>query len=998
MMKKIFSLVLMAGFSLLVILPTISNSEDDPDPWTKTLDLMQKFQYREALKLLQNQLTQRPEDMYVKIKMIECYEKLEEYGEAIKLHESFLDEYLSASSGGNYELYKIGNLYLWLKPPNIEKSIEAFQRYIKWYTEKGEENLDENLYYESKKMVSFMENNSDYNRQPLRTYMAAIKLEYEDAIKELQRLIDTYADSSLADDAQYEIGRIYCRPDYQTREESTPEWKMSNSERGSNYKNAIAAYRKLIKIYPNSEWVDDAMYAIPWVEYIWVRWKASKEEFKDIISMFEKVVRFYPDSEKAAKAQYQIGYIYNSKIGDYKKAIESFRKFIDNYPNFFDPSYFDNSASSRGYFQSIIADCYRKLGDSEKAIIEFRKAIKINPDSREANIAFLAIGEIYIELKEWEKAEKVYNEYCQKNSKNIYSLDYKLAKERLSILKDNYDFDGRPLSEYFAAEKNYQQHYSGDVHNIHRIEEVVDRYPSSKIADDILIKVANLYHHAEDYPLELSAYQRLLRQYPKSPLITEKVYFKIGECYEKMGKWIEAIFMYSKVTDKESKIYKKTKDQIEKCLKRKLWIKYTVGDGLIRNGVFTFVPDKIDSDIAWVSFSGFEYTSSGICKYDRKTNTFIKDLRISLTGFGKFIIDTTHPDFVWFFSYNGGVHLYSRYNDTWTSLNNKFAFWNPKLVVNDNNYLWVVTSRGLNRYDKIKEEKKLFSETEGIEILSLAPDSNYLWVGTSKGIMQLNKKEGKWETLNEIDGFKISQVKLIKVDNEHVWFAASNGLISYKKSTGKWVNYLNMEGLYRINSILVDEDKVWIGSGRGLFLYSKSDGSLKRCLLADGSPVLSNSITVDKDYIWVVDSLGKIYRYDKKELKWEVFLETTDWLMGTYWDYPAQILAEENNIWCYGPYTYLTRYKKDKNAHQSYSLDSIGIIKNDVFLKKYASSGGETSILLKEGMGVEILSEKNNWVEIQVPFSHKGWIDSNKIYRYENINEINKIAKQRESE
>lgn len=78
--------------------------------------------------------------------------------------------------------------------------------------------------------------------------------------------------------------------------------KARNLYYEGKYKEAIEAYRKLIKDYPKSEYGDDAQYEIAMCyEFL--------EDYKKAIEEYEKLIKNYPNSEYVDGAKSSIEYL-----------------------------------------------------------------------------------------------------------------------------------------------------------------------------------------------------------------------------------------------------------------------------------------------------------------------------------------------------------------------------------------------------------------------------------------------------------------------------------------------------------------------------------------------------------------------------------------------------------------------------------------------------------------------------------------------------------------
>ncbi|MCM8781608.1 MAG: outer membrane protein assembly factor BamD [Candidatus Omnitrophica bacterium] len=142
--------------------------------------------------------------------------------------------------------------------------------------------------------------------------------DYSKAIIEFKKLIKVYPQSELAPDAQYYIGRSY--------------------EERREYYAAFLAYQKVIEIYPRSELTDEIIerqYRIGNLYFSGQKEKLFGVAFipalDKALEIFEKVVNNSPYGKYADLAQFKIGECYK-KNGQYKEAADAFGKVASNYP------------------------------------------------------------------------------------------------------------------------------------------------------------------------------------------------------------------------------------------------------------------------------------------------------------------------------------------------------------------------------------------------------------------------------------------------------------------------------------------------------------------------------------------------------------------------------------------------------------------------------------------------------------------------------------------
>jgi outer membrane protein assembly factor BamD (BamD/ComL family) len=151
-------------------------------------------------------------------------------------------------------------------------------------------------------LINLAQSNLDQNRE-------------NDAIENLNTLLDKYPNDSLASLAQYKLASIY------------KNWKNDPS-------NFIKSLEKTVNNYPNSLHAKQAKKEIAsfqdWIinnaETLRKR-KLTSESINNLIYLVEN----FPQHELAPKAQYIVGDIYMNDLRDFEKALSEYRVVLSNY-------------------------------------------------------------------------------------------------------------------------------------------------------------------------------------------------------------------------------------------------------------------------------------------------------------------------------------------------------------------------------------------------------------------------------------------------------------------------------------------------------------------------------------------------------------------------------------------------------------------------------------------------------------------------------------------
>lgn len=108
---------------------------------------------------------------------------------------------------------------------------------------------------------------------------------FPQALPQLRKVVDLYPDSEWADDAQYLLGYCY--------------WHMNS------YVQAMDEWRSMIERYPDSEWADDAQFSI-------AKAYDSLREFDKALAEYQELIDNYPDSNWTPQARERIEQLQDS--------------------------------------------------------------------------------------------------------------------------------------------------------------------------------------------------------------------------------------------------------------------------------------------------------------------------------------------------------------------------------------------------------------------------------------------------------------------------------------------------------------------------------------------------------------------------------------------------------------------------------------------------------------------------------------------------------------
>ncbi len=315
----------------------------------------------------------------------------------------------------------------------------------------------------------------------------------------------------------------------------------------SPFNEALRAFQQFIKLFPNSQRMDEAY------TYMGKAFLFSKN-YKEAIETMENIQHITPELEEAyQRATFYRGLELFNNL-DYENAIINFDKSLNNakYNHIYHAqaifwkgeayyrlkdynnaqSLFNKFVVTPGAFNTDmfamahydIAYCYLKQNDYKNAELWFRKYIKNEPDSNVAQVfdSYTRIGDCYFTARKYEDAIEYYSKSIQAKKA---SPDYALYQKAIcqGLLKQ----------------------YTDKIISLNQL--LID-YPSSPYIDDATFALALAYNSIEQNDMAISTLKKLISDFPKSDLV-RRCYLQMGVIYFNADKNEDAISMYKYVIE-----------------------------------------------------------------------------------------------------------------------------------------------------------------------------------------------------------------------------------------------------------------------------------------------------------------------------------------------------------------------------------------------------------------------------------------------------------------
>ena len=372
------------------------------------------------------------------------------------------------------------------------------------------------------------------------------------------------------------------------------------------------------------------------------------------------------------------------------------------------------------------------------------------------------------------------------------------------------------------------------------------------------------------------------------------------------------------------------------------WARFRDIKGLLHNHVGEYGL-AVDEDYVWVG------TLGGLSRYDKQKESWTPLTALpTLVGRTIRTVDTDER-FVWVGT-DKGMSRYDKILGTWKNYRQEGGSENIEThgghwhrhrrkkkdclsddvvssIMVDDQYVWVGTRDGANRFDKIALRWDQYKTEHGLpanNITSVSSDADSIWVGTNSGIGKYPRTaddRNAWITYTsgtEIQPSAVSkefaeslvtdQIWCITASKKHVWVGTRRGVSRYDIGRDIWKTITVEDGLAsdEVSCIVIDGDNIWFGSDRGVTLYNEKTEVWADYTTEDG--LASNKVTsigVDGAEVWIGTYNAGVSRFDQLTNSWTTYTRGD----GLAHNGILSMAVDSPFVW-FGTYRGLSRYDK----------------------------------------------------------------------------------------
>ncbi len=384
----------------------------------RALELINNLNYQEAIDLLNKSTAYGVFDNNLNLLAVywkaEANYRLGNYAKAITSYNSFIEK-PGAYQQSEYNLALYGIGYSYFQQKKFAEAADWFRKFIAQMNDAKVKTVGDALnrtgdcffirkdYYAAidfyDKSIANKSTDVDYAMFQKGLCLGVLNKEQE-KIEVLSKLINSYPSSNYTDDALYEMSVSYIALNRQD--------------------NAIEDYKKIIDQYPNSSYMARALVNLGLIYY-------NTGRNNEAMDVYKRVVRDYPGTDEAKGALSGIKNVYielNNVDGYFE-----FTKGLGGYA--------EVSKHEQDSMSYISAENLYMSGDCEKSSQSFKRYIENYPEGNFILNANFYKGDCNYQLKQYDEALKSFD-YVISKPKNTFTEQALLGAARISYSKKDY--------------------------------------------------------------------------------------------------------------------------------------------------------------------------------------------------------------------------------------------------------------------------------------------------------------------------------------------------------------------------------------------------------------------------------------------------------------------------------------------------------------------------------------------------------------------------------
>ena len=256
----------------------------------------------------------------------------------------------------------------------------------------------------------------------------------------------------------------------------------------TTFENASLKAQKVIERFPDSDYVDDAMYIAGVSNYHLQKYTIAR-------TMFSRLTIEFPSSPYYAESHLWIARCYY-ELGEKDIAFRMLEEFIADPKN---KAFFGEAMSLAGYLAL-------EGGEDEKAFDYFNQAVEMSHDVESKSNLLYELSQIYIDRSLLEEASAVLHEIEEISVDPLLLTRVQLQYAKIYRIQEMYEESEELIKEMLANEEN------------------------KAVFPDLELELARVYTQQDKIDRAVQRYKTLIENYPHTPQAA-KASYQLGEIY-----------------------------------------------------------------------------------------------------------------------------------------------------------------------------------------------------------------------------------------------------------------------------------------------------------------------------------------------------------------------------------------------------------------------------------------------------------------------------------
>ncbi|MGK9477866.1 tetratricopeptide repeat protein [Melioribacter sp. OK-6-Me] len=307
---------------------------------------------------------------------------------------------------------------------------------------------------------------------------------------------------------------------------------------------AIIEFSNLQKLFPHSNYNDDAQYVIGWIYF-------QQNQYDWAIDNYLRLIKEYPNSTLIPIAYYSIGDSYYN-MGQYDSALVYYGKVLNKYPN---TSYIIDAVNGIQY-------AYIAKNEIEKAIKVIDDFIKQYPDQKYSDQFYLKKGDIYYSIGDYNKAINAYYDFINKYQKSniLKNAYYWLGKSAVNTKNDTLAIDAFNQVLNLSLTSDISISAALELSNLYStrnqfnkaievLNKVITNAGESKRMPELLFTLALIEAKSNSLDKAYQTFEKVINYYDGT-LFADKAKVEVAKLELKQKRYANAIPLLKEVAEK----------------------------------------------------------------------------------------------------------------------------------------------------------------------------------------------------------------------------------------------------------------------------------------------------------------------------------------------------------------------------------------------------------------------------------------------------------------